>query len=360
MTDDMKGVVLTGHGGLDKLEYRENLSIPTPANNEVLIKVHAAGMNNTDINTRIGWYSKTVTGETNTLAEGGLSITAGDGSWSGDALAFPLIQGADCCGEIVAVGKDIDESRIGERILIRPMQQNRNQEGDLKSMTFGSECHGSFAQYTTALAHECYAVTSSLSSIELASFPCAYSTAENMIDRAQVKAGETILITGASGGVGSAAIQLAKRRGAKVIGVSAKSKHEALLAIGADDVLAREESLLSQIDKESVDVVIDLVAGSRWSELIDLLKVRGRYAVAGAIAGPIVEMDVRTLYLKDLTFYGCTFQPAYVFENLVRYICDGEIKPLVSKVYDLKAIKQAQTDFINKTYFGKLVLTVAS
>jgi NADPH:quinone reductase-like Zn-dependent oxidoreductase len=124
-------------------------------------------------------------------------------------------------------------------------------------------------------------------------------------------------------------------------------------------VLAREESILLHQAHESVDVVIDLVAGDSWSELIDVLKVRGRYAVAGAIAGPIVEMDVRTLYLKDLTYYGCTFQPSSVFENLVRYINDGEIKPLVSKVYELKQIKEAQTDFLNKTYFGKLVLSVS-
>ena len=354
----MKGVVLTGHGGLDKLEYRDNLSVPTPASNEVLIKVHAAGINNTDINTRIGWYSKTVTSDTQNVTEQGLCDSATDGSWSGKPLLFPLIQGADCCGEIVAVGSCVNESRIGERILVRSMQQYTDVVGQSHSITFGSECNGGFAQYATALSEECYPVDSHLTSVELASFPCAYSTAENMIDRARVRSGDTVLITGASGGVGSAAIQLVKRRGAKVIAVSAKAKHEALLDIGADQVLAREASLISQIEKESVDVVLDLVAGESWSELIDALKVRGRYAVAGAIAGPIVEMDVRTLYLKDLTFYGCTFQPAFVFENLVRYICDGEIKPLVSKVYELKDIKQAQTDFLNKTYMGKLVLSV--
>jgi NADPH:quinone reductase-like Zn-dependent oxidoreductase len=355
----MEGVVLTGHGGLDKLEYRDKLPLPVPAENEVLVKVHAAGVNNTDINTRIGWYSKTVTGDTNQVAEDGLKDNADDGSWSGEPLKFPLIQGADCCGEIIAVGSGVNTSRIGERILIRPMQQNLNQNGELKSITMGSECNGSFAQYTKALAHECYPVNSSLSSTELASFPCAYSTAENMIDRVQVNETDTVLITGASGGVGSAAIQLAKRRGAKVIAVCAKSKAESVLAVGADKVLAREESILLHQAHESVDVVIDLVAGDSWSELIDVLKVRGRYAVAGAIAGPIVEMDVRTLYLKDLTYYGCTFQPSSVFENLVRYINDGEIKPLVSKVYELKQIKEAQTDFLNKTYMGKLVLSVS-
>lgn len=281
----MKGVVLKGHGGLEKLEYRENLDIPTPADNEVLIKIHAAGVNNTDINTRIGWYSKTVTDDTSKLAEEGLSETADDGSWSGKPLAFPLVQGADCCGEIIAVGSSVNESRIGERVLVRPMQQYTDVVGQVHSITFGSECDGSFAQYTTALAEESYPVNSHLSSVELASFPCAYSTAENMIDRVRVRQGDTVLITGASGGVGSAAIQLVKRRGAKVIAVSAKSKHEAVLAIGADQVLLREEPILSQINKESVDVVIDLVAGETWPELIDVLKVRGRYAVAGAIAG---------------------------------------------------------------------------
>ena len=161
---------------------------------------------------------------------------------------------------------------------------------------------------------------------------------------------------GASGGVGSAAIQLANRRGASVIAVSSKSKSDLVKEIGANTVVNREDKLTDSIENESIDVVIDLVAGKRWGDLLDVLKKGGRYAVAGAIAGPIVELDVRTLYLKDLVLIGCTFQDRKVFENLIGYIERNEIKPLVSKTYPLKNIVKAQKDFVSKKYGGKLVL----
>ena len=107
---------------------------------------------------------------------------------------------------------------------------------------------------------------------------------------------------------------------------------------------------------DAVDVVIDLVGGSNWTQLLDIIKPGGRYATSGAIAGPIVELDLRTLYLKDLTLYGCTFQPKEVFRNLIKYIEDNKIKPLVAKSYPLKEIKQAQLDFLSKKFTGKLVL----
>ncbi|MGF1701533.1 alcohol dehydrogenase family protein [Photobacterium makurazakiensis] len=352
----MSGVVLTGHGGLDKLEYRTDLVVPTPAQDEVVIKVGAAAVNNTDINTRIGWYSKSVSEQTDTGALNGFEgVNDSDASWSGDALNFPLIQGADCCGVIVAVGANVDQKRIGERVLVRSIQQV-GESADYICQTFGSECNGSFAEYTKALSREAFAVESKLTDSELASFPCSYSTAEGMIERANVAASDTVLITGASGGVGSAAIQLAKRRGAKVIAICSDSKREQILAIGADEVISREQNLLTVLGDESVDVVIDLVAGSEWGKLLTVLRRGGRYSVAGAIAGPMVELDVRTLYLKDLTFFGCTFQPKSVFTNLISYIERGEIQPLVSKEYLLKNIQFAQQDFMAKKFVGKLVL----
>ena len=102
--------------------------------------------------------------------------------------------------------------------------------------------------------------------------------------------------------------------------------------------------------------MIDLVAGSNWKQLLDILKPKGRYATSGAIAGPIVKLDIRTLYLKDLTLYGCTYQPKEVFTNLIGYIERNEIRPLVAKTYPLKDIKQAQEDFLLKKHTGKLVV----
>lgn len=221
--------------------------------------------------------------------------------------------------------------------------------------TIGSECDGGFAQFTVAPASETHAVNCSWSDAELASVPCAYSTAENMLHRANVWA-ERVLISGASGGVGSAAVQLARRRGATVIALSSPSKFSQVKALGADLVVSRDADLVAELGSQSVDVVIDLVAGDQWPSFLEVLRRGGRYVTAGAIAGPISQIDVRTLYLKDLTLFGCTFQEDEVFENLIRYIEAGEIHPVVAKVYPLHDIAQAQEDFLSKKHTGKLVL----
>jgi len=353
----MAAVILTGHGGFEKLAYHTDVPVPAPGKGEVLIRVGAAGINNTDINTRIGWYSKKITGDTNEGAIGGLaSVDKEDAGWSGTPISFPRIQGADCCGQIVTVGEGVEEERIGERVIVRSMMHTSGENEAFKCWTLGSECDGAFAQYVKAPAKESFAVTCDWTDVELASIPCAYSTAENMLHRSGLSAGERVLVTGASGGVGSAAVQLAKRRGAEVLAVAGVDKAEAVAALGADRVIPRGEDLRTAIAPESLDLVVDLVAGPQWSDLLDGLRRGGRYAVAGAIAGPIVELDVRTLYLKDLTFFGCTFQEDVVFENLVRYIENNEIKPVVAGVYPLAQIIEAQQAFLGKTFIGKLVL----
>lgn len=353
----MMAVLLTGHGGFERLECRDDVPVPSAGPNEVLIRVGAAGVNNTDINTRIGWYSKTITGGTAESVSGGsTSPSASDASWSGTPLLFPRIQGADCCGRIVGVGEGVDPGRIGERVIVRNMLRSYVDYRPFACWTFGSECDGAFAQYAKAPAGETYKVVCDWSDVELASIPCAYSTAEGMLHRADVRAGEHVLITGASGGVGSAAIQLAKRRGAEVTAIAAHGKIGEVEALGADRVIPRGESIVEHLGQGAADVVVDLVAGPQWPELLEVLKRGGRYAVAGAIAGPIVGLDIRTLYLKDLTFLGCTFQEDAVFENLVSYIERGEIRPLVAKTYPLKDIAKAQEEFLAKRFTGKLVL----
>ena len=349
----MSAVLTTGHGGFEVLKFSDDVEVPNPSSDQVLIKVLGAGINNTDINTRTAWYSKSVSGGTTSEDSQGDN---NDGSWSGEPLEFPIIQGADCYGEIVAVGADIDSSRIGERVLVRTMQQYAVDYRPYECWTMGSECDGAFAEYMLAFSDESFKIESNWSNAELASIPCAYSTAENLLERSGVKEDEVVLITGASGGVGSAAIQLAKRRGARVVAVTSKAKAEMIIEIGADEVINREDKLIDSIENQSIDVVIDLVAGKDWGDLLDVLKKGGRYAVAGAIAGPIVELDVRTLYLKDLVLIGCTFQDRQVFQNLIGYIERNEIKPLVSETYPLKDIINAQKDFVSKKYVGKLVL----
>jgi NADPH:quinone reductase-like Zn-dependent oxidoreductase len=353
----MAAVLLTGYGGFERLEYREDIPVPVVGHGEVLIQVRAAGVNNTDINTRTGWYSKAVrSGTADAVEVGFTSVRDPDATWTGRPLTFPRIQGADCCGHIVAVGEGVDADRIGERVIVRNMLRSHVDYRPFECWVFGSQCDGAFAQYTKAPSRETYKVECDWSNAELACVPCAYSTAEGMLNRANVQAGDRVVITGASGGVGSAAIQLARRRGAIVTAVAATAKTEEVRALGADQVIPREANLVKRLGCEFADVVIDVVAGPRWPGVLEVLKRGGRYAVAGAIAGPLVELDMRALYLKDLSFFGCTFQDDIVFENLVTYIEREEIHPIVAKTYPLKDIVTAQRDFLSKGFVGKLVL----
>ncbi|MAV82225.1 MAG: alcohol dehydrogenase [Pelagibacteraceae bacterium] len=347
----MKGVYLTGHGGLDKLVFKEDIPKPIPKEDEVLIKVKAAGVNNTDINTRTGWYSKKITKNTNDGgAKGFEDLNDEIGSWSGKGLSFPLIQGADVCGVIEGTGSKIDKLRIGQRVIVRTMQNNQ-----FGMKTMGSEINGGFAEYCCARSSETFTINSNWKDEELASIPCSYSTAEGMLQKAKLS-NEKILITGASGGVGSAVIQLSKLRGAKIIAQCSKEKANQIKILGADETIDRSESLLEVLGQNSIDLVVDLVGGEQWPQILEVLKPKGRYVTSGAIAGPIVELDLRTLYLKDLTFYGSTFNDVRIFRDLIGYIERNEIKPLVSKTFPLEDIKLAQKTFMEKNFIGKLVL----
>jgi NADPH:quinone reductase-like Zn-dependent oxidoreductase len=349
----MQAVILTGHGGPEKLDLRSDWPVPRCGDNDVLIRVGAAGVNNTDINTRTGWYSKAVTGDTAASAAG---ATADDGGWAGVPLAFPRIQGADICGRVVAAGSRVDQGLIGRRVLVRTMQPaGETAEGPV-TVTVGSEMDGGFADYVAMPAEMVAPVACDWTDVELASIPCAWSTAENMLERIGVAAGERVLVTGASGGVGSAAVQLAKRRGAHVTAIAARSKHDFLERIGADRLIARDDDAAAAIGRARVDVIVDLVGGPGWSALLACLKRGGRYIVSGAIAGPIVQLDLRDLYLNDWTLKGATWQPMSVLDNLVRYIEAGDIRPVVSKTYPLSAIREAQAEFVAKTHPGKIVL----
>ena len=227
----MHAVLLASHGGLEKLEYKTDIKVPVPKDDEVLIKVSAAGVNNTDINTRTGWYSK-------------YKSNVG-GSWSGTPLKFPLIQGADVCGIIVAAGSKVNKTRIGERIIARTMQTDPKKPTSPNIITLGSELNGAFAQYVTIRSSETFAVNCKWSDAELGSIPCSYSTAEGLLHRVKLGA-EKIFINGASGGVGSAAIQLAKIRKAHITAQCSSSKINEIKKIGANEVVSRETDLVKE------------------------------------------------------------------------------------------------------------------
>jgi len=353
----MNAVVTLGTGGYEQLSYRQ-VDVPTISSGEVLIKVLAAGVNNTEINTRLGWYSSSFTASTNEtqVDQESERKDIADGGWN-EKTPFPFIQGTDCCGEVVEVFKEENKNLLGKRVIVRPCIRVNGDE-DLENIWMASDFDGAFAEYVKVSAKDAFVVDCDWSAEELASIPCAYGTSENMINRAQVKSGDTVLVMGASGGIGVASIQLAKRRGARVIGVCSSSKKEAVLKVGADQVITREESILKVLGEKSVDVVIDNVGGESFSELMEVLVRGGKYASSGAVAGPIVKLDLRVFYLKDITLIGCTGWDLEVFPNLIEYIKRGDIKPFVWKTYPLESIVDAQKEFLLRQHVGKIVLKV--
>ena len=365
MTDipkTMRAVVLTDHGGLDKLVFHDDWPVPTPSPDQVLIKVHACGLNNTDVNTRSGWYSKAVSEATT----GGAYQEVGedDPTWGGAPITFPRIQGADVAGTVVAVGEAADAALIGRRVMADGWLRDWNDPHNLAGCGyFGSECDGGFADYTVIDWRNVCAVDSPLSHAELATFSCSYTTAENMLRRAGVGEGDVVLITGASGGVGSALIQLANRRGAVTVAMASAAKHDQLAPLKPAALLDRAPDSLAAaldqaIDSDCVSVVADIVGGPYWPKLIDVLARGGRYVCSGAIAGPIVDFDLRTFYLNDLTFFGSTVTSTKVFPDLVGYIERGEIGPLLAETYPLENLREAQQAFIDKSHVGNIVVTM--
>lgn len=354
----MKAVVTVGNGGYDMLVYKD-VPIPSIDEGEVLIKVLAAGVNNTEINTRLGWYSTKVTTSTEKLTQTDKELTEaaseGDGGWN-EVTPFPFIQGTDCCGEVVEVKDEKNKDLIGKRVLIRPCIRHEGWNS-MENIWMASDFDGAFAQYVKIAATEVFPVDCDWTDAELGTIPCSYGTAENMVNRANVKQGDRVLVAGASGGVGSAVVQLAKRRGAYVIGIAeGEFKIEQVKSYGADEVIAFGKDTLKELGQKSVDIVIDNVAGPNFPQMMKVLKRGGKFVSSGAIAGPIVELDMRDFYLKDLTLIGCTGWDEPVFTNVISAIENGEIKPALAKSFPLENIVEAQKEFGLKKHVGKFVL----
>ncbi|MEE9195317.1 MAG: alcohol dehydrogenase family protein [Alphaproteobacteria bacterium] len=346
----MKAVLLMGHGGPEMLEYREDVPVPRPGAGEVLIEVAACGVNNTDIWVREGAYG------TEDDPEAQSSWRRGEST-----LNFPRIQGADIVGRIAAVGAGVDERRLGERVMV-DFTMYASEGDSLADIDYiGHGRDGGFAEYTAVPAENAHTVKTDMSDAELATFCCAYVTGEHLLDRAGVSAGERVFITGASGGVGSGLIQLCRARGAIPYALAGKGKEDRVKAIGAEAVITRGEGdLKEQVARATggapIDVVADLVAGPLFNDLLQILRPEGRYSVVGAMGGPLVQLDVRTIYLKHLQLHGSSQGTRAAFRRLIGYIEQGKIRPLLSAVYPLSQMHRAQEDFAAKKFVGKLVV----
>ena len=337
----MRAVQLTGFGGLGMLRYRDDVPVPRPATHEVRVRVTAAGLNNTDVWTREGAYG-----------------TVGDPvGWRRAPLDFPRIQGADVAGRIDEVGVGVSSDLVGQRVLVDPMLYIGDERELAATGFLGSERDGGFAEWVTVPAMNAHRVNSGLSDAELATFPTAYATALRMLGRASVQPGETVLVTGASGGVGTALIQLAKLMGAVVVSLTRAGNEDRVRELGADRVLTREPGRdLAERIGGRVDVVADVVGGAGFSSLLAALRPFGRYVVAGAIAGPHVEADLRTIYLNQLALLGSSFGTHEDFAAVIGLIAEERLGPVLARTYPLHELATAQQDFLAKRYFGKLAV----
>lgn len=350
LPETMCAVLLTGHGGPEMLEYRKDVPTPVPAPGEVLVGVTACGINNTDIWVREGAY-------------GSDDDPEAVSSWRrGRPLEFPVIQGADITGRIAAVGDGVDRGTVGKRVMVDFGVYNDPGPSLANVDYIGHGRNGGFAEYCAVPAENAHIVATPLSDAELATFCCAYVTAERMLARAHVTGGEIVLVTGASGGVGTGLIQLARARGAVPVAIAGARWADALLELGAQAVIARESddldaAIRSALGARPIDVVADVVAGPQFKTLLNALRPEGRYVTAGAIAGPLVELDLRTVYLKHLDLIGSTQGTREDFARVRDLAISGKIRPVLAGTYPLEDIARAQGDFVAKDFIGKLVIT---
>lgn len=348
----MKAMLLSGHGGPEKLVFENNWPTPDIDADEVLVQVGACGINNTDIWVREGAYGDS--DDPDAVA-----------SFGNSPLLFPIIQGADIAGLIVGCGANVDSSRIGQRVMI-DFGIYAGPGDDIPSHDYiGSGRPGGFAEYLAVPAENAHRVETSLSDVELASFCCAYITGEHMLRRSRVSQGERVLVTGASGGVGSGVVQLCRARGAIPYALVGAGKEAALISIGAEATITRGEVNLSETvvtltNNQPIDVIVDTVSGPLLPDLIEVLKPQGRYVTCGAMGGPMVEIDMRRIYLKNLEMHGASQGTRKDFEAIRDYVISGKIKPLVAKTFALADLGQAQEEFKKKEFVGKFVVTVSS
>jgi len=225
----------------------------------------------------------------------------------------------------------------------------------------GSERDGGFAEYVVVPSCRAHPVDGSpLTDVELAALPIAYGTALGMLDRGSVSDGHTVLVTGASGGVGLAAVQLARARGARVVAVCSGDKGDAVRSAGADAVVDRRRGEVladaAVAAPEGYDAVIDVVAGTVLGPGLGLLRAGGRWVVAGALDGWAVDIDVRRLYLANLSLVGSTMHTPRIFDQLVEIARRGDVSPVIAATFSLERVGEAQAQLARRGHVGKLIV----
>lgn len=345
VSDSMRAVRITRHGGPEVLEPAR-VAVPAPEAGEVLVQVSAVALNNTDLWTREGAYGRP--DDPKALS-----------GWRGP-IGFPRIQGADVAGRVVAVGAGVEESLVGRRVVVDPaIYDAEGPDADPVGL-MGSERDGGYAEYVTAPVKRVHDVTESpLTDDQLAALPTAYGTALGMIERGRLRRGETALVSGASGGVGLALVQLARARGARVIALSSGPKIDAVREAGAHEVVDRAGDIAEQIRAaapEGIDVALDVVAGELVSEGLPLLREGGRWVIAGALGGYGVTFDVRRLYLHNAQVIGSAMHTPTHFGLLMDLARQGAVRPVIAATFPLDQAARAQEELSRRGHVGKIVM----
>ena len=345
VSEFMRAVRIVGHGGPEVLELAE-VPVPAPAAGEVLVQVSAVALNNTDLWTRQGAYGR----------PGDPGAPSG---WRGP-IDFPRIQGADVAGRIAAVGSGVDAGLVGRRVVVDPAIYDGDGPDAHPVGLMGSERDGGYAEYVTASAERVHDVAESpLTDDQLATLPTAYGTALGMIERGRLRAAETVLVSGASGGVGLALVQIARARGARVLAISSGPKIDAVREAGAHEVVDRAGDVVEQLRAaapEGIDVALDVVAGDLVADGLPLLREGGRWVVAGALGGYAVTFDVRRLYLHNAQVIGSAMHTPAHFEMLVDLARRADVRPVIAAAFPLEQAARAQDELSRRGHVGKIVL----
>ena len=334
----MRAVVLHEHGGPENLVYEADYRDPEIGPGDVLVRVKATSLNYHDVFTRRGM--------------------------PGIKLDLPVIQGLDLAGEVAEVGSEVEGWSLGDRVLIDPV--NRVEFG-----LMGETVDGGLAELCRVPAHQLVAMPDDVGFEDAASLPVAYGTAHRMmVTHGQIQPGEKCLILGASGGVGTCALLLAKMAGAEVIAcASSDDKLQRLTGLGADHVINYAEqdfrkAVIEMCGKPhrrtydgGVDVVVNFTGGDTWVDSFKCMKRGGRLFTCGATAGFDPQTDIRYIWTFELKICGSNSWVKEDLEALLGHIHDGALKPVIDKVLPLEDAGEGLRMIEEREVFGKIVIT---
>ncbi|HET7566234.1 MAG TPA: zinc-binding dehydrogenase [Gemmatimonadaceae bacterium] len=345
----MRALTISAHGGLEALELRADLPIPElRAPTDVRVRIHDAALNHLDL-----------------FVVGGLP---------GVTITPPWIMGADGAGVIDAIGSDVRDVAVGDRVVINPGISDRTCEYCLageeslcvRYRLLGEHLPGTIAEYIVVPAANVRTIPATARWDTAAAFSLATLTAWRMVvTRAAVREGETVLIWGIGGGVAVAALQIAKMCGARVwVTSGSDAKLDRARALGADETfnhtrqdVARE--IRARTGKRGVDVVIDNVGQATWSQSLLALGKRGRLVTCGATTGPIVETDLRRMFWNQWTLMGSTMGNDREYDAIVNELRAGRLIPPLDSVYNLDDSRAAFERLASGEQFGKIVVRVS-